>query len=74
MNRELKRWKHAFLCGTVGSIRSLYRPVWHRMGDYACVYRHGRGETETLQIVAPGIAEALIATAGLVCLPLSLRL
>lgn len=46
MNRELETLEtHIPFLGTVGSYQSLYRSVWHRMGDYACVYRPGRGET-----------------------------
>ncbi len=45
-----------------GSIGHLYRSVWRRMGDYAYVCSAQRWaliEQATLQMVAPGVAEAV---------------
>ncbi|NYY75176.1 hypothetical protein DMI60_13820 [Escherichia coli] len=63
MNRELENLEtHIPFLGTVGSISpyiGLFGTVW----DHARLYRPRGGKTTTLQMVAPGIAEALIATA-----------
>lgn len=63
MNRELENLEtHIPFLGTVGSISpyiGLFGTVW----DHARLYRPGAVKQATLQMVAPGIAEALIATA-----------
>jgi biopolymer transport protein TolQ len=42
---------------------ALCRPVWHRLGHHARLHRSGLHGQVTLASVAPGIAEALVATA-----------
>lgn len=63
MNRELENLEtHIPFLGTVGSISpyiGLFGTVW----DHARLYHTGAVKQATLQMVAPGIAEALIATA-----------
>jgi hypothetical protein len=39
------------------------RPVWYRLGHHEQLYRHCQTQTTNLAVVAPGIAEALLATA-----------
>lgn len=47
--------------------RSIHRSVRHSLGHYARLYRHRLKDNTSLTVVAPGIAEALLATAvGLV--------
>ncbi len=41
----------------------LHRPFWHGVGHHAFLSRHGQMKTAALATVAPGISEALIATA-----------
>ena len=46
---------------------ALRRPVRHRLGHHEQLHRHQQAQTTNLAVVAPGIAEALLATAlGLV--------
>ncbi len=63
MNREIETLEtHIPFLGTVGSISpyiGLFGTVW----GSCTLYRTRCGETGYLQMVAPGIAEALIATA-----------
>ena len=42
---------------------AVHRPVRHRMGHHAQLQRHRGGQDTSLATVAPGIAEALFATA-----------
>ena len=47
--------------------RALRRPVRHGLGHHERLHRHPQAQTTNLAVVAPGIAEALLATAiGLV--------
>ena len=56
----LNHWRHRTVC----------RTVRHRLGDHEQLYRHLEEHTTNLAVVAPGIAEALLATAlGLVAIP-----
>ena len=64
MNRELETLEtHIPFLGTVGARSARISVCLVPSGDYARLYRPWRGEAGHLEMVAPGIAEALIATA-----------
>ncbi len=63
MNRELEIWKRTFRSSVRLAPSARILVVWYGLGDHARLYRPRGGKTTTLQMVAPGIAEALIATA-----------
>ena len=53
----------ALLPGHDGQRHAVHRPVRHGLGDHGRLLRIGQTRSASLVAVAPGIAEALIATA-----------
>ncbi len=63
MNRELENLKRTFRSSVRLAPSARILVCLYGLGDHARLYRPRGGKTSNMQMVAPGIAEALIATA-----------